>query len=219
MIHTGAASQLGQMMVKYCKQEGIILINIVRREDQAEILRNIGAEHIINSSTINWEEQLSSLVKELDIRIAFDCVSGEMTGTLLSLLPPKSTVFVYGSLSAQPCSNIGPLDLIYRKKKIEGWLLPTWLLSGDPVALLMRIRASTASVHAGLVKGGWAETQFNDCNIDNMFEKFNELVRNGFTGKKLRIRMDTQPLIQQQIPDEQTQVEVQDEQKEHQELS
>lgn len=177
-------------MVKYCKQENVTVINIVRRDEQAEILRNLGAQHIIVSNTPNWEEQLKTLIQELDIRVAFDCVSGEMTGKLLTLLPSKSTVFVYGSLSALPCSDIQPLDLIYRKKRIEGWLLPTWLLSGDPVAVLMRIRASTASVHSGLVKGGWAETQFSDCTMDNMLERFRELVRGGFTGQKLRIRMD-----------------------------
>lgn len=197
-VHTGAASQLGQMMVKFCKQENIILINVVRREEQAEILRNLGAQYIIVSSNPDWEEQLKNLVKELDIRVAFDCVSGEMTGKLLSFLPSRSTVFVYGSLSGLPCSHIEPLDLIYRKKKVEGWLLPTWLLLGDPVAVLMRIRSATFSVHSGLIKGGWAETQFTDCTMENMLEKFRELVRGGFTGKKLRIKMDfPSPAIQQ----------------------
>lgn len=197
LIHTGAASQLGQMMVKYCKLENVTLVNIVRRDEQAEILRSLGAEYIINSSHADWEEQLKSLIKELDIRVAFDCVSGEMTGKLLSLLPSRGTVFVYGSLSGTPCSEIQSLDLIYRKKKVEGWLLPHWLLSGDPVGLLMRIRSSTASVHAGLVKGGWAETQFSDCTMEDMLERFRELVRGGFTGQKLRIRMDVSSTTEQ----------------------
>jgi NADPH:quinone reductase len=192
-IHTGAASQLGQMMVKYCTQEKVTLINIVRREEQAEILRSLGAQHIIVSNSSDWEEQLKTKIKELDIRIAFECVSGEMTGKLLSLLPSKSTLFVYGSLSGTPCSGIEPLDLIYRKKRVEGWLLPTWLLNGDPVTMLMRIRAATSAVHGGLVKGGWAESQFDDCTMSNMIDRFRELIDNGFTGRKLRIRMDVDP--------------------------
>lgn len=192
-------------MVKYCKQENVTLINVVRRDEQAEILRNLGAQHIIVSNKPNWEEELKNLTKELDIKVAFDCVSGEMTGKLLTILPSKSTIFVYGSLSGLPCSSIEPLDLIYRKKRIEGWLLPTWLLSGDPVAVLMRIRSSTISVHSGLIKGGWAETQFSDCTMDNMLEKFRELVRGGFTGQKLRIRMDNT------INQVSTQVQVQEE--------
>jgi NADPH:quinone reductase len=192
-IHTGAASQLGQMMVKYCTQEKITLINIVRRDEQAEILRSLGAEHIIVSNTSDWEEKLQAMIKDLDIRIAFECVSGEMTGKILSLLPSKSTLFVYGSLSGSPCNGIEPLDLIYRKKRVEGWLLPTWLLTGDPVTMLMRIRSATSAVHGGLVKGGWAESQFDDCTMDNMIDRFRELIDNGFTGRKLRIRMDVDP--------------------------
>lgn len=189
-IHTGAASQLGQMMVKYCLQEKVTLINIVRREEQAEILRKLGAQYIVVSDTSDWEDQLKTLIKELDIRCAFECVSGEMTGKILSMLPPKSTLFVYGSLSGSPCSGIEPLDLIYRKKRLEGWLLPPWLLSGDPVTMLMRIRAATAAVHSGLAKGGWAESQFDDCTMNTMIDRFRELIANGFTGRKLRIRMD-----------------------------
>jgi NADPH:quinone reductase len=192
-IHTGAASQLGQMMVKYCLQEKITLINVVRRDEQAEILRTLGAQHIIVSNTSDWEDQLKALIKELDIRCAFECVSGEMTGKILSMLPPKSTLFVYGSLSGSPCSGIEPLDLIYRKKRLEGWLLPTWLLNGDPVTMLMRIRAATAAVHGGLAKGGWAESQFDDCTMSTMIDRFRELIENGFTGRKLRIRMDGNP--------------------------
>lgn len=190
LIHTGAASQLGQMMVKYCLQEKVALINIVRREEQREILKSLGAQYIIVSDTPDWEDQLKSLIKELDIRVAFDCVSGEMTGKLLSMLPSKSSMYVYGSLSGTPCSGIEPLDLIYRKKKIEGWLLPTWLLSGDPVTMMMRIRAATSAVHGGLIKGGWAESQFDDCTMDTMIDRFRGLIADGFTGKKLRIRMD-----------------------------
>lgn len=190
LIHTGAASQLGQMMVKYCSQEKITLINIVRREEQKELLKSLGAQYVIVSDTPAWEDQLKELIKELNIRIAFDCVSGEMTGKLLSMLPSKSSLFVYGSLSGTPCSGIEPLDLIYRKKKVEGWLLPTWLLSGDPVTMMMRIRAATASVHSGLGKGGWAESQFDDCTMDTMIDRFRGLIADGFTGRKLRIRMN-----------------------------
>lgn len=189
-IHTGAASQLGQMMVKLCKQEGITLINIVRREQQAETLRGLGAEHVIVSEG-DWETKLDELISKHDIRIAFDCVAGEMTGTLLKHLPNKGSIFVYGKLSPNNCSNIEPLDLIYRRKHVEGWLLPTWLTEGDSVTMLMRIRSATALVHAGLGAGGWASSQFVDCSLDNMWDNFLQMYNDsGFTGKKLRIRFD-----------------------------
>jgi NADPH:quinone reductase-like Zn-dependent oxidoreductase len=126
-VQTAAASQLGQMLVKLCQQENMTLINIVRRDDQAKTLRELGAEHVIVSSKDGWESELKDLVKEHKIQIAFDAIAGEMSGKLLDILPPKGTLFVYGRLSNQGCSGIQPLDLIYRKKKLEGWLFTNWI--------------------------------------------------------------------------------------------
>ncbi|CAM9118195.1 unnamed protein product [Ectocarpus fasciculatus] len=186
MVHTAAASQLGQMLVKLCKQEGVNLINVVRREEQAELLRGIGAEHVIVSSVDGWEARLGSLITELNIHIAFDAVAGEMSGKLLDLLPPKGLLTVYGKLSSEGCSGIQPLDLIYRKKKLEGFYLGSWV-QGD--MLLQRLRTATGLVHAGLVEDGWASSQFVDCTIDEMWPEFLKMWKeSGFTGKKLRIR-------------------------------
>jgi NADPH:quinone reductase len=80
LVQTAAASQLGQMLVKLCKQEKMTLINVVRREEQAETLRALGAEHVIVSSEDGWEEKLKDLVKEHKIQIAFDAIAGEMSG-------------------------------------------------------------------------------------------------------------------------------------------
>merc|ERR1719330_1006490 len=51
IVHTAAASQLGQMLVKICKADGVPLVNVVRRQEQEDILKSIGAEHVVNSSS------------------------------------------------------------------------------------------------------------------------------------------------------------------------
>lgn len=79
-VQTAAASQLGQMLVKLCKQEKMTLINVVRREEQAKTLRDLGAEHVVVSSEEGWEERLKELVKEHKIQFAFDAIAGEMSG-------------------------------------------------------------------------------------------------------------------------------------------
>ena len=187
-IHTAAASQLGQMLVKLCQQEGITLVNVVRRQEQADTLRALGAEIVVISSEPDWEDQLKAIIKEKHIHLAFDAVAGEMTGKLLSLLPMSGTIFVYGKLASEGCSHIQPIDLIYRRKKIEGFYLGAWIMQGDSLSMLMRTRAATACVHAGLVPGGWATSQFVDCSIDDMWERFLEMWKeSGFTGRKLRI--------------------------------
>lgn len=195
MVQTAAASQLGQMLVKLCKQEGITLINVVRRQDQADILKSIGAsdEHIIISSGDDWKERLAVAIKTHGVELGFDAIAGEMSGILLDALPPKGTLFLYGRLSNQGASGIQPLDLIYRQKKLEGFYLGSWIKQGGPLAMLQRIRAATALVHAGLEDdAGWAASQFADCAVDDMWTNFVTMWKdNGFTNKKLRIRFDT----------------------------
>jgi hypothetical protein len=111
----------------------------------------------------------------------------------LDILPYKGTLFVYGKLSNQGCSGIQPLNLIYRKKKMEGWLLTNWIFQGDnSLNMLLRLRAATACVHDGLAKkDGWSSSHFKDCTIDTMWSDFVKMYKeSGFTGAKLRIRFE-----------------------------
>ena len=152
------------MLVKLCIKLGDVnVINVVRKESQAATLRELGAEHIINTSVEGWEATLKTKIKELGVQFAFDAVAGEMTGKLLSLLPKKGTCFVYGRLSNEACAEIQPLDLIYRRKKLEGFFLAVGAFDGM-LATYMRLKAATTTVHEGLAPGqtgpgaGWSRT-------------------------------------------------------------
>merc|ERR1712137_927598 len=92
-VHTAAASQLGQMMVKLAPSEGIEIINVVRREEQAELLKNLGAKHIVVSGNDeSWKETLKTKLDELGATMAFDAVAGKSTGDLLDVMPNGGTV-------------------------------------------------------------------------------------------------------------------------------
>jgi len=193
LVHTAAASQLGQMLVKLCSTETYTLINVVRREEQADILRALGAEHIVVSSKEGWKDDLAKLVREHNITCAFDAIAGDSTGELMSVMPPKSTTFVYGGLSEKPIAGIVATDLIYRQKKVEGWLLTRWLdqAAAGQLGKLMRVNMASKVVNPGLA-GGWSSSQFIDVAPEDMWSKFLEM-RNGggFTNKKIRIRWDS----------------------------
>eukprot|EP00944_MAST-04C_sp_MAST-4C-sp1_P013573 g13573.t1 len=192
-VHTAAASQVGQMLVKLCKPEleDIVLINVVRRQDQVEKLKSIGAKHIINTSNDTWEKDLKEKVDELGINVAFDAIAGDMSAKLLTLLPDGGTCFVYGKLSNRACDGIEMTELSYKRKKFEGWLLTNWLLeNGKGLGALSRLNAATKVVHSGL-GNGWSSSTFHDCSLDNMWETFLDMRnKSGFTGRKLRIRFD-----------------------------
>ena len=83
LIHTAAASNLGQMLVKICLADDIPLINIVRKSEQVELFKSHGAKYICNSSDDNFKETLveSSSIKATNATFAFDATGG---GELLS---------------------------------------------------------------------------------------------------------------------------------------
>ena len=131
-VHTAAASQLGQMMVKLAKEDGdLTILNVVRREAQAEILRGLGATHVVvTGGNDEWKAELRAMIKETGAFVAFDAVAGSMSGDLMGVMPAKKgKVFVYGGLGGA-VTGINPIDMIYHAKQLEGWLLPRWLLSG-----------------------------------------------------------------------------------------
>ena len=190
LVHTAAASQLGQMMVKLAPSQGIQIINVVRRPEQAEILKEIGAKHIIVTADDTWKDHLKAKIKELDCKVAFDAVAGNSTGDMVAALPTHGTCYVYGGLAGS-CGNISPVDLIYRKKVVRGWELPNWIQGDGVVAMIWRMRNATATVNAGLSNGGWSSTQFMDTTMDKVHDEIVRLLGSSSTGKKLRIRFDT----------------------------
>ena len=119
LIQTAAASNLGRMLVRICQEDGIPLINVVRREEQARLLTTLGAEHVCNSAAHDFPEQLRAAIAATGATIAFDAVGGGgMPGLLLEAMedvaaagmgfyspygsPGLKQVFVYGHLDTAP---------------------------------------------------------------------------------------------------------------------
>lgn len=76
LVHTAAASNLGQMLNRICIKDGIQLVNIVRSAEQATLLADIGARHIVDSSSPSFQDELTAALIETNATIAFDAVGG-----------------------------------------------------------------------------------------------------------------------------------------------
>ena len=135
IIQTAACSAIGKMLIRYCMQENVTTINIVRRPEQVEALRALGAIHILDSSEENFQEELKKLSVNLNATAAFDCVSGEMTGILVNNMCENSVVYVYGSLSNQPVQGINPAAIIFSNKRVEGLWLSKWIKGKNLLSL------------------------------------------------------------------------------------
>jgi NADPH:quinone reductase-like Zn-dependent oxidoreductase len=117
------------MLLRLSLKEKLPLVNVVRRAEQEELLRRLGAEHVVNSSEPEFEERLRIKCHELGVTLGFDAVAGPMTGQLVQALVDGGTVIVYGSLSEQE-SRIHPREFIFRRKKVEGFYLPEFFGKG-----------------------------------------------------------------------------------------
>ena len=129
VIHTAAASQLGQMMVKICAADHFPLINIVRRQAQVELLHSIDANAVVlNQSLPNFELELVKAVKSIGATIAFDATGGgALSSQLLNaidaagLVQPGKQLYNYGALDTSPSTMTKD-----QKNRTSFWLLPLW---------------------------------------------------------------------------------------------
>ena len=116
IVHTAAASNLGQMLVKICVDDGVQLVNIVRKQEHVDLLKSIGAKFVCNSSDDDFKEQLTAAIIETKATLAFDATGGgELAGQILTCMeiaarknateysPYGSTehkqVYIYGALN------------------------------------------------------------------------------------------------------------------------
>jgi NADPH2:quinone reductase len=131
VVQNAAFGAVAKMFIKLCKKEGISTINLVRKEDQVSHLKEIGGNHVINTSSKDWEKALFKLAKQLNANIGFDCIGGNNTGKLLALLPDSSVLYHYGNLEFKKI-GVDSASLIFKDKRLLGWWMLTWLRTLTP---------------------------------------------------------------------------------------
>lgn len=119
LVHTAAASNLGQMLNKICLKDGVGLVNIVRSDEQTKILKDIGAKHIVDSSKPTFMEDLIAALTATGATLAFDAIGGgKLAGQILGAMEislnsrpgaysrygsvEHKQVYIYGRLSLEP---------------------------------------------------------------------------------------------------------------------
>ncbi|ATY30743.1 zinc-binding dehydrogenase [Sphingomonas psychrotolerans] len=157
LVHTAAASNLGQMLNRICIADGVPLVNIVRSEAQAAILRDIGAQYIIDSSAEDFREKLTDAIAETGATLAFDAIGGgRLVNAILHAMEAAANrnateysrygsstfkqVYIYGALDLGPTE----LDRGYGFAwSVSGFLLTPFLIKlGMEGALRLRARVA-----------------------------------------------------------------------------
>ena len=137
VVQTAAASALGQMVLRLSQRAGLPMVHIVRRAEQVEALRALGAEVVLDSSTPDFDEALAHHCERLGATLAFDAVAGDTPGRLLRAMPRGGKVVVYGALSEQAV-EVSPGQLIFKDQRVEGLWLSSYLGSLSLPGLLYR---------------------------------------------------------------------------------
>ena len=165
LVHTAAASNLGQMLNKICLKDGIALVNIVRSAEQADILRKIGARHVVDSTTATFTEDLTAALIETGATIAFDAIGGgKLAGQILAGMEVAANktakvysrygssvhkqVYIYGMLDPGPTELYRTFGMAWG---IGGWLLFPFLMkigAADAAKLRARVVAELKTTFA-----------------------------------------------------------------------
>lgn len=158
LVHTAAASNLGQMLNKICIADGIGLVNIVRSHEQMVLLKGIGAEHVLNSSAPDFMERLIEAVDATGATLAFDAIGGgKLASQILSAMEIVASrksaeysrygssvhkqVYIYGGLDTRPTELARSYGLNWG---VSGWLLTPFLVKIGPEAA-GKLRARVAA--------------------------------------------------------------------------
>jgi NADPH:quinone reductase-like Zn-dependent oxidoreductase len=141
LVHTAAASNLGQMLNKICSADKVALVNIVRREEQAVILRDLGAKYICNSSSESFMSDLTDAIHETGATLAFDATGGGNLASQILIAMEGAAArtpgaySIYGSIKHKQVYLYGGLDVSPSVLSrgygmawgVGGWLLPNFL--------------------------------------------------------------------------------------------
>ncbi|WP_295193339.1 hypothetical protein [uncultured Brevundimonas sp.] len=147
IVHTAAASSLGQMLQRICAQDGVPLVNIVRSNDQVRLLKDAGATHVLNSHDKDFRTQLVDAVTETGATVAFDAIGGGSLGGDIMRAMERGAVnrmteysrygsstfkqlYVYGALDTSPMV----LDRLAFgfQWSVSGWLLTPFMQKAGP---------------------------------------------------------------------------------------
>ncbi|MHC2406360.1 NADPH:quinone reductase-like Zn-dependent oxidoreductase [Bradyrhizobium barranii subsp. barranii] len=142
LVHTAAASNLGQMLNRICIKDGIPLVNIVRSKEQADILHKIGAKYVVDSTAPSFLGDLTNALVETGATIAFDAIGGgKLAGDILNCMEAAinktakeysrygsnvhKQVYVYGALDIRPIELPRGFGMAWG---VGGWLLFPFLM-------------------------------------------------------------------------------------------
>ena len=187
LVHTAAASNLGQMLNRICLADGVDLVNIVRKPEQEDILRALGAKYIVNSSSESYMKDLYMAIKATGATLAFDATGGgQLASDILTAMEAVLTEGVtglntYGAAEHKQVYLYGGLDISPTTLKraygmswgVGGWLLMRTLSTLEPSKVIELNRRVATEINTTFASHYTAELSFEQALTPDIIKKYN----------------------------------------------
>lgn len=126
-ILTAGGSQLCKLVIGLAREQGFRPIVTVRRDEQIEHLKEIGAARVLNEKAPDFKATLREVIKAEQPRIFLDAVTGPLASAIFDAMPKRSRWIIYGRLDPETTIIREPGQLIFQRKRIEGFWLSEWM--------------------------------------------------------------------------------------------
>ncbi len=187
LVHTAAASSLGQMLNKICIEQKVALVNIVRNQQQVDILKEIGAQYICDSSREDFQEQLLKAIDETGATLAFDAIGGgEIVSAILTAMErvgskeavgfntygsaSNKQVYIYGGLDFSPTTLNRAYGMTWG---IGGWLLMRFLAKLSPARVAELYKQVADEIQTTFASTFSDEISFTQAMTPEVITKYN----------------------------------------------
>lgn len=164
VVLTAAGGALGKMVSTLLGNNNIQVLSVVRSEDAASRLREEGRKHIMTSSDTEFIEKLTAWCEEYKARLVLDAVGGGFINKILPLMPPDSSILLYGNLSQEKIEFM-PTELVRKHNKIIGFFLGSWISNKGmlkTIAILMKVNRMLKQGMETRIRGSYALQDVNE---------------------------------------------------------
>lgn len=180
LVQNAANSNVGRMVIRFARERGLHTVNLVRRSDVAEALKQDGADAVIvNDGKIDLAQAIRDAAASPP-KLALDAVAGTATGALAAAVADRGTVVVYGLLSGED-SQVAARDTIFRDVRLRGFWLFDWYRTAAPEQMQELHRFLDRKLAEGVLR-----TEVDACYpLARIHEALQHAARGGRNGKIL----------------------------------
>ena len=182
LLQTAAGSTLGRVVLQIAKQRGFKTINVVRRREQADELKALGADACICTDEEDIPERVKEIAGKRGVKKAIEAVGGETGAAVLRALGRGGVMLIYGLLSGEPI----PLDsgrMIFNTSTVRGFWLGDWMHTAPPE----RQQATTAAMLRAMATHEIVPPVEAEYPLDEVVAAAEHSVRHGRSGKVLLV--------------------------------